>query len=56
MVVGKGDTLEYAAQSLHKDWARKLKFAMLWGSGKFDGQRIGRDYILSAGDVIELHG
>ena len=54
--VGKGDTLEYAARSLHKDWARKLKFARLWGSGKFDGQRIGRDYILSEGDVIELHG
>ena len=56
VVVGKGDTLESAAQSLHKDWARKLKFAMLWGSGKFDGQRVGRDYILSEGDVIELHG
>ena len=55
VVVGRGDTLEYAAQSLHKDWARKLKFAMLWGSGKFDGQRVGRDYILSEGDVIELH-
>ena len=56
VVVGKGDTLEYAAQSLHKDWTRKLRYALLWGSGKFDGQRVGRDYILSDGDVIELHG
>lgn len=56
VVVGKGDTLENAAQSLHKDWTRKLKYAMLWGSGKFDGQRVGRDYMLADGDVIELHG
>ena len=56
LVVGQGDTLEYAAQALHKDWARKLRYALLWGSGKFDGQRVGRDYVLAEGDVIELHG
>ncbi|MQF70283.1 TGS domain-containing protein, partial [SAR202 cluster bacterium AD-804-J14_MRT_500m] len=25
------------------------------GSSKFDGQRVGRDYPLQDGDVIELH-
>ena len=24
-------------------------------SGKYDGQRVGRDYVLEDGDVIELH-
>ncbi len=55
LVLGRGSMLEGAALSLHKDWARKLKYALLWGSGKFDGQRIGRDYVLADGDVIELH-
>ena len=48
--------VEDAAISVHKDWARKFKFALLWGSGKHDGQRVGRDYVLEDGDVIELHG
>ena len=56
LVVDKGNTVEEAAQSLHKEWALKMRFALLWGSGKFDGQRVGRDYILADGDVIELHG
>ena len=45
-----------AAQRLHKEWREKLKYALLWGSAKFDGQRVGRDYVLDDGDVIELHG
>ena len=56
LVVDQGKTVEEAAQSLHKEWTRKLKYALLWGSGKFDGQRVGRDYIPADGDVIELHG
>ena len=50
-----GSIVEDAAISVHKDWARKFKFALLWGSGKHDGQRVGRDYVLEDGDVIELH-
>ena len=56
LVLDRGSMVEDAAISLHKDWERKLKYALLWGSGKFDGQRVGRDYALSDGDVIELHG
>ena len=56
IVLAKGSTVEDAAQDLHRDWVRRLKFAILWGSGKFDGQRVGRDYVLADGDVLELHG
>jgi ribosome-interacting GTPase 1 len=56
LVLSSGSKVEDAAVSLHKDWARRLKFASLWGSAKFPGQRVGRDYVLSDGDVIELHG
>ena len=24
---------------VHKDWLRRFKYALLWGSGKFGGQR-----------------
>ena len=56
IVIARGSTTSDAAQRLHKEWREKLKYALLWGSAKFDGQRVGRDYILADGDVIELHG
>ena len=56
LVLGKGSVVQDAALSVHKEWTRKIKYASLWGSGKFEGQRVGRDYVLQDGDVIELHG
>ncbi|MBD3258541.1 TGS domain-containing protein [candidate division GN15 bacterium] len=50
-----GGTVEDAAVSIHKDFARKLKFAKIWGEGKFDGQRVNRDYELTDGDIVEFH-
>ncbi len=54
-VIRRGSTVEDLAQTVHKDIARNLKYAQVWGSGKFDGQRVRRDYILHDGDIVELH-
>ena len=51
----KGSTLLQFATAVHRDFAEHLKFARLWGHGKFEGQRINRDYILQDRDIIELH-
>jgi hypothetical protein len=51
----KGSTIEDAAEAVHKDFRNKLKYALVWGSGKFDGQKVRRDHVLEEGDVIELH-
>ncbi len=50
-----GGTVVEAATSLHRDFAAKLKFAKIWGEGKFDGQRVQLDFELSDGDIIEFH-
>jgi ribosome-interacting GTPase 1 len=50
-----GGTVEDAAISLHKDFAYKLQFAKVWGKGKFEGQRVKNNFILSDGDIIEFH-
>jgi uncharacterized protein len=55
VVLKKGSTVEDVALSIHKDFLKKLRYARIWGSGKFDGQMVKRDYPLSEGDVIELH-
>lgn len=51
----QGSTLIDFAKAVHKDFAENLKFARVWGSSVFDGQRINRDYILQDKDIIELH-
>ena len=56
IVLAYGSRVADAAEALHKDWGRRLKYALLRGSGKFDGQRVGRDYVLADGDVLEFHG
>jgi hypothetical protein len=55
VVLPKGSTIVEMAGAIHKDFARQLKFARVWGSTRFSGQRVQRDYVVQEGDVIELH-
>jgi len=55
LVLRKGTTVEEAAEELHKEFRHRLKYALVWGSGKFGGQRVARDHILQDRDVIEFH-
>lgn len=55
MALRKGTTLADVAEHLHKDFASKLKFAKVWGSTKFPGQRVGPDYALKNKDVVEIN-
>ena len=53
--LARGSTVQELASVVHKDFAQKLKFAKIWGEGKFDGQMVSRDHVLEDRDVIELH-
>ena len=55
VILKKGSTVEEVALSVHKDFVAKLRYAKVWGSGKFDGQRVKRNDVVNEGDVIELH-
>lgn len=55
VILKKGSTVGDVAASIHKDFVAKLRYARIWGSGKFEGQMVKRDYQVSEGDVIELH-
>jgi uncharacterized protein len=55
VILKKGSTVADVALSVHKDFLNKLRYARIWGSGKFGGQMVKRDYRVSEGDVIELH-
>jgi ribosome-interacting GTPase 1 len=55
IVLDRGSTLEMAAAAIHKSFARRMKYARIWGSGRFDGVQVKRDHVLEDGDIIELH-
>ena len=50
-----GSTVVDLARAVHRGLAEDLRYARIWGSGKFAGQTVQRDHILLDRDVIELH-
>ncbi|MBI4288031.1 MAG: 50S ribosome-binding GTPase [Chloroflexi bacterium] len=54
-VLKQGSTIADVAAAVHKDVLSRLKYAEVWGSGRFQGQRVARDHVLHDGDVVELH-
>lgn len=55
LILKKGSKVIDAATKLHKEIGKNLKFARLWGSSKFEGQRIMKDYLLNDKDIVEFH-
>ncbi len=54
-VLEKGATIMDLANAVHKEIAENLETARVWGSTKFDGQKVQRDYVLEDGDIAELN-
>ena len=54
-VVDRGSTVLDVAEKVHRDFVENLKYARIWGEGKADGIMVPRDFVISEGDVLELH-
>ena len=54
-VLRRGSRLIDLAAHVHHDFLTQLKYARVWGHGKFEGQMVNRDYLLVDKDVVELH-
>lgn len=52
----RGQTVADVARLVHKDLARSLKHARMWGASGFDGQQVGPGHVVADGDIVELHG
>lgn len=55
VVLRCGTTVIDAAEHIHKDFKKKLKFARLWSDSDYTGQRVEKHHVLSDGDVLEFH-
>ena len=53
--VRSGGTVHDVARMVHKDIARDLRFARIWGAEVYDGQQVGPDHCVVDGDLVELH-
>ena len=53
--VRRGQTVQDVARLVHKDVARSLRYARVWGTASFDGQQVGPEHEVVDGDVLELH-
>jgi ribosome-interacting GTPase 1 len=51
----RGSTVADVAQLVHKDVAKNLKHARVWGANVHDGTTVKGDYVLQDKDVLELH-
>jgi ribosome-interacting GTPase 1 len=54
-VLHRGQTVEDLARLVHKDLARALRYARVWGTTGFHGKQVGREHPVEDGDVVELH-
>ncbi|NMB35887.1 MAG: TGS domain-containing protein [Firmicutes bacterium] len=50
-----GSTVLDLANNIHRDFPQLLKSARVWGSSKFEGQTVAREYILKEGDIVEIN-
>lgn len=50
-----GSTLIDLAELIHKDFVKNLSYACIWGSSRFPGQRVQKEYILQDRDIVEFH-
>lgn len=55
LILKSGSTIEELCNSLHRDFKKKFRYAMIWGkSAKFDGQIVGLNHILMDGDIVTI--
>jgi ribosome-interacting GTPase 1 len=51
----EGSTVLDVAKEIHRDFYKNLKNARVWGSTRFPGQRVEKEYVLKDKDIVELH-
>jgi len=53
--IPSGSTILELAGFIHKEFVPNLKYARIWGSARFGGQRVEKNYVLKDRDIVELH-
>lgn len=54
-VLPVGSTVTDVARAIHQELAERFKYARVWGSAEFAGQRVERHHVVQDGDLLEFH-
>ena len=54
MIMREQSTIGDAAKMIHKDFYNDFKYARLWGSSTYPGERVGLNRVLQDKDVLEI--
>ncbi len=54
-ILKAGMTVEDLAYQIHKDLAKNMRFARIWGEGYYAGQPVDHNHPLKDGDIVEIH-
>jgi uncharacterized protein len=54
-ILPAGATIADLARQIHRDLPETMKFARLWGHGRFEGQQVHRTEMLRDRDLVEIH-
>lgn len=56
IVMNENSTVRELAERIHKDLARNMRYARIWGrSVRIQGQQVGSEHILQDGDIVEIY-
>lgn len=55
VILPRKSTVGEAAAEIHKDFKKGMKYAVVWGSGKYQAQTVSKSHVLQDGDVVEFH-
>ncbi|OQA08639.1 MAG: GTPase ObgE [Firmicutes bacterium ADurb.Bin373] len=53
-IMKRGSTVLELAETIHRDLPNLMKNARIWGSARYDGQSVTRDYIMGDRDIVEI--
>lgn len=53
-ILRRGSTVLELAEAIHRDLPRLMKNARIWGSARYEGQSVVRDYVLHDRDIVEI--
>ena len=55
MILRKGETIATICRRLHRDFERKFRYALVWGSSvKYPGQKVGLEHMPRDEDVVTI--
>ncbi len=54
IVISKGERIAKITRIINKQFLQTFRYAKIWGSAQFEGQRVGLEYQLQDGDIVQI--